>query len=144
MQKRLRLDINGGRRVVAVGMRVDSREKEAPESVASGLPAPPARVVEHPVDLLGSAVIARVPGVAELVRVAVQWSRCGQRLIRLAPVHHVHEIGLDPALDDVGMLVEADETARVPGVFLRKVADRELAPTRRAARPIAVETQPGK
>ena len=144
VQQRLRLDIDSGRRIVPIGVRVHSREEEAPESVAGGLPASPSRVVEHPVDLLGGAVIPRVPGVAELVRVAVQRSRRGQGLIRLAPIHHVHEIRLDPALDDVGMLVEADEAARVLGVLVSKVVDGEFVPARGASRPVAFEPQPGE
>ena len=125
-------------------MRVHTGEEEALQGVERGLSASAPSVVEHPVELLGRAVVAGVSRVAELVGVAVQRARRRQGLVRPAAVHHVHQIGLDPALDQVGVGVEAHECARIPGVLAGEVADREFVPAGRTARAVPAEPQPGE
>ena len=144
MQERLGLHVDIRGLVVLVGVQVHAREEEAPQRVAGSLPAPAARVVQHPVELLGRAVVAGVARVAELVGVAVQGPRRRQRLVRPAPIHHIHQVRFDPALDHVRVLAETREQARVLRVLPGEVADRQVVFAGRPARAVAVEPQPRK
>ena len=144
MQQRLGLHVDLRGRVVAVGVQVDAREEEPPQGVAGGLAAPAAGMVEHPVELLGRAVVAGVARIPELVRVAVERPRRGERLVRLPPVHQIHQIRFDPALDDVRVLAETREQARVLRILAGEVLHRQVVSAGRPARAVAVESEPRK
>ena len=81
--------------------------------------------------------------VAEAIRKPVE--RTGRRdcLSRLAPVHDVHEVCLNPALEDIPVLAEPREPLRVLEELVHKSLDREVEAPFEAARESAMR-QAGK
>ena len=102
------------------------REEEPSERVTRDLASPASTVIEHPIQVLGRPVIARVAGVSELVGVPVQGARSRERLVRPTTIYHVHQVGLDPPFDDVPVIAEADEHLRVVEILAGEVVDSQL------------------
>ena len=120
VQERLRLDVNRRGRVVLVRVNVVAVEEEVIEGVTGDLASPTSRAVEHLVEVLRCAVVARMPCVAEPVREAVKRARRGHGLVRPTSVHDVEQVGLDPSLDDIAVVAEPDEPLRVVEIFATK------------------------
>ena len=144
MEQCLGLDINRGRWIVLVGVQFDAGEKELRERVTGDLSPPSAGVVEHPVKLLGCAVVARMTRVAELVGVAVQGPRRGESLVRPSTVDHVHQVGLDPPLNEIAVIAKTDEQLRVLHVLACEVRYGELVLSRRPPSAVSPEAQAGE
>jgi hypothetical protein len=109
VEQGLGLHVHRRRRVGLPGVQIDPGEEELLQLVQGSGPPTAPRVPEHLVEVLGGAVVARVPRVAEAVCEPVQWAGGSHGLVRLAPVDQIEEVIFDPPLEHLRVLVEADE-----------------------------------
>src|SRR5215831_20605942 len=89
---------------------------------------------EHFVEMFISTIRTRVFGVTKPVRKSVQWARGRNGLVRLAAIHDIHEMGFDPALGDVAMLLKICKPFWMLDKFVHEVFDSELNIAQDAAR----------
>jgi hypothetical protein len=108
-QERLRLDVDHGAGVGLAGDPIVALKEETVQVLERLLPSAFARHVEHLVEVLRRPVVAGVLRIAEAVGEAVQRTRRRQRLVRLPSVHEVEQVRLDPAADDVGVVLKLRE-----------------------------------
>ena len=104
VQERARLNIGQGL-VVQLARELVKAIKEKILQVLDGVvPRSLSCVIQHLVQMLRSAVVARMLGVAKAVGVAVQRAGASHCGVLPPPVNDVHQVGFDPARDDVAVL----------------------------------------
>ena len=90
------------------------------------LPGTISGAVEHLVEVLGGTVVTGVLRIAEAVGEPVQGPRRGDGLSRLAPVHHIHQVRLDPAREHLPVRFEAGEPLGVVEELVDECLGAEL------------------
>jgi hypothetical protein len=85
-----------------------------------------AGVDQYLVYLLGGAIVARVLRIAEAIGKTVERPGSGDSFIALAPIHNVHQVGLNPPFDDLPMQPETLELVRVFHDLVDEVLDRQF------------------
>jgi hypothetical protein len=109
MQQRCSLDIGQGAFIELTRHLVETIEKERLEVLDCLMPGQMSGMMQHLVQMLRRTVVPGMFWIPETIGVSVQRTRTGYRLITLAAIDDVHEMGFYPSLDDLTVLGEADE-----------------------------------